>query len=517
MTMSANHPTAHVPAMTIGYGLRAAAARQPSKIALTDHDGRARTYRDFIANVNRVANYVSTGLGLGRGDHSALMSTNSIEFIEITIGLSEACVPAAMINPSSTPDEVAYICNDSQARILFIQKEFEEIVRAADLPSVEHIIVIEHDLPNILSSASEAELELDLTAEDIYTIPYTSGTTGKPKGVLLSHRSRVMMMLFAQAGSYGVYNSECRGLAMSPFYNGGGLSNAICPIFFGGSCHILPRFMAKPMLDAIQERRITNMFVVPTQFHALFKLGDEALEKYDRSSLKLINCSAAALPQATKEKVVEYFGPDVLFDAYGSTEFGSATVLRPTDQLRKLSCVGLPQPGVQLKLLADDGTEVATGEVGEVCVKSPWLCSGYWNRPEETSALMKKGWMTVGDLGRRDEEGYLYIVDRKKNVIISGGQNIFPGEVEDTLYHHPGIHQVAIVGKPDDYWGESVVAFIVPEKGASLSPDELKTYCKERLSGYKVPKEYFFRDELPKNGTGKIMHRALKDELVRAK
>lgn len=509
-------PSDYTPPVTIGFGLRTAAARQPGKVALSDHAGRERTYRDFIANVNRVANYINAGLGLGRGDHAALMSTNSIEFIEITIGLSEACVPAAMINPSSTPDEIAYICNDSQARVLFVEAEFEDMVRAPDLPSVEHIVVIENDLNDIYAAASATELGLELSAEDIYTIPYTSGTTGKPKGVLLSHRARVMMMLFAQAGSYGVYNSDCRGLAMSPFYNGGGFSNAICPLFFGGSCHILPRFMAEPMLRAIHERRITNMFVVPTQFHAMFKLGEQTLSKFDRSSLKLLNSSAAALPQATKEKVVEYFGPNVLFDAYGSTEFGSATVLRPADQLRKLSCVGLPQPGVFLRLLSDDGEEVAPGEVGEVCVRSPWFCSGYWNRPDETEALMKNGWMTVGDLGRQDDEGYLYIVDRKKNVIISGGQNIFPGEVEDVLYHYPGVHEVAIVGRPDDYWGESVVAFIAAKDGANLDAEEIKSFCKARLSGYKIPKEFIFRSDLPKNGTGKILHRKLKEELAEA-
>lgn len=503
-----------LPPVTIGYGLRTAAARQPNKVALTDERGRARTYRDFIGNVNRIANYVNGGLGFGRGHHSALMSKNSIEFVEIAIGLSEACVPAGMINPASTPQEVAYICNDSGARVLFVEQAFEEVVRAADLQTVEHIVVIEKDLEDIYSASSDGQMGLDVSAEDIYTIPYTSGTTGKPKGVLLSHRSRVMMMLFAQAGSYGVYNSECRGLAMSPFYNGGGFSNVVCPIFFGGTCHILPRFQAEPMLSAIHQRKITNMFVVPTQFHAMFQLGENKLSKFDRSSLKLINSSAAALPQATKERVVEYFGSDVLYDAYGSTEFGSATVLRPADQLRKKSCVGLPQPGVLLKLLADDGSDVPAGEVGEVCVQSPWFCSGYWNRPEESKSLIKEGYMTVGDLGRQDEEGYLYIVDRKKNVIISGGQNIFPGEIEDVLYHHPDVHEVAIVGKPDDYWGETVIAFIVPERGAEVSAEQLKSFCKERLSGYKIPKEFILRDALPKNGTGKIMHRVLKDELA---
>lgn len=500
--------------VTIGYGLRSAAARRPEKIALTDELGRERSYRDFIGNVNRIANFVSADLKLGRGDHSALMSTNSIEFVEIAVGLGEACVPPAMINPNSAAPEVAYICNDSGAKVLFVEKKFEQIARAANLETVERIIVIDDEIEGIYASASDAELGLDIQETDVFAIPYTSGTTGKPKGVLLSHRSRVMMMLFAQAGSYGVHNPDCRALAMSPFFNGGGFAAVLTPIFFGGTCHIFPRFMAEPMLKTIKARNITNMFMVPTQFHAMFNLGEEVLSKYDCSSLKVINSNAAPLPQATKEKIVAYFGPDVLYDAYGSTEFGSATALRPADQLRKLSCVGLPQPGCFIKLMSPEGKEVPTGEVGEIFVRSTWLFNGYWNLPEATNEAMRDGWITVGDLGRVDDEGYLYLVDRKKNVIISGGQNIFPREVEDVLHHHPAVHEVAVVGKPDDYWGEAVIAFVSLKRGEQTTAAELKAFCTEQLSGYKIPKEFNFRDELPKNATGKILHRALRDELA---
>lgn len=506
----ASAPDTYVPA-TIGHGLRAAARRQPSKVALSDERGRNRTYEDFIRNVNRVANSVGAGLGLSAGQHTALMAANSIEFVEIAIGLGEAGTPPAMINPRSASPEVAYICNDSGAKVLFVDKAFEDVARAADLETVTRIVVIDEELPEVFSRASDAAPASSPDEADIFSIPYTSGTTGKPKGVLLSHRSRVLMMMFAVAGSYGVHNPDCRALAMSPFFNGGGFASVLAPIFFGGTCHIFPRFMAEPMLKTIQERKITNMFMVPTQFHAMFNLGDSVLDRYDRSSLRLINSNAAPLPQATKEKIDAYFGSDVLYDAYGSTEFGSATALRPYDQLRKKSCVGLPQPGCMVKVVGETG-EVSPGEVGEIFVRSPWLFSGYWNNPEATAEAVQGGWCTVGDLGRLDEEGYLYLVDRKKNVIITGGQNVFPREVEDVMYHHPAVREVAVVGQPDDYWGERVVAYLSLRTGASVTAEELKQFCSTQLSGYKIPKVFTIREELPKSGAGKILHRVLRDE-----
>lgn len=507
-----NDSIPYVP-VTIGYGIRAAAARDPRKIALTDIDGRALSYSDFVLNINRISNFVIEGLGLRKGAHAALMSMNSMEFVEIALGLSEAGVPPAMVSPQATPTEIAYICNDSAAQVLFVQKQFEDKARAVDLETVKQIIVIEDDLTDIFAKAKADQPHVEIAERDIFSIPYTSGTTGKPKGVLLSHRTRTMMMLFAQAGSYGVHNPDCRALAMSPFFNGGGFANVLSPLFFGGTCHIFPRFMAEPMLQTIQERRITNMFMVPTQFHAMFNLGQETLNKYDRSSIKVINSNAAPLPQATKEKIDAYFGSTILFDAYGSTEFGTATALRPYDQLRKKSCVGLPAPGSFVQVRRPDGSESAPEEVGEIFVRTPWMFEGYLNKPEATAEAYRDGWCTVGDLGRKDDEGYLYLVDRIKNVIITGGQNVFPREVEDVLHGHPSVREVAVVGKKDDYWGEAVVAYVETNDGEEVNQETLVTFCKEQLSGYKVPKKFYFRDALPRNASGKILHRALREEI----
>ncbi|MEM9878862.1 MAG: class I adenylate-forming enzyme family protein [Pseudomonadota bacterium] len=498
----------------MGQGLRAAAMRDPSKIAVTDEAGHARTFEDYIANVNRVARYTYETLGLSRGDHAAIMCSNAIAYLEIAIGLSDAVVPPAMINPRGTVKEARHILEDSEAKVLFVEKAALETAKAAAPQALKTIICIEDDLPSVYAQTSPEPLGLDVRETDIYSIPYTSGTTGKPKGVLLSHRSRVMMMLYAQAGSYGVYNPDCRGLATTPFFNGGGFSNAITPLFFGGTCHILPRFDAARVLEVIAQKRITNMFMVPTQYQAVLGLGDDALAKADLSSLKMVLSSAAPLAQATKEKLVALFGQGVLFDSYGSTEFGAATCLRPYDQLRKQACVGLAQPGCEVTLLDEEGAQVPQGEVGQVYVRSPWFFAGYWNRPEATAECFKGDWCTVGDLGRMDEEGYLYIVDRQKNVIITGGQNVFPREIEDVLYGHDAVMEAAVVGRPDDYWGEAVVAFVALKPGQTATADDLIAFCKADMSGYKVPKDIVIRDSLPKNGTGKIMHKTLREALV---
>jgi len=511
----ANRPASYR-AVTISEGLRTSARRTPNKLALTE-EGRQLTHGQLIRRINRVSN-AGLGFGLKPGDHVALMCTNCIEFVEVTCGMSEIGVAPAMINARSTAHEASYICNDAGAKILFVHADNQEAAFAADLQTVERIVVIDpgndnSDYEKLLAAASSDQSSIALEEWDVFSIPYTSGTTGNPKGVLLSHRSRVNHMLFTMAANYGCYTPEARPLATSPFHNGAGFINALAGPFFGGTTHILPKYEPELMLRALQERNITSMFMVPTHFHAMFNLGQDTLYKYDKSSLQVIHSNAAPLPQATKEKIVDFFGEGILFESYGSTEAGGCTFLRPEDQLRKMSCVGQPGPSVWLEIRNDQGDVLGNDEVGEVWIKNAWLFNGYWNNPEATAEGLVDGWCTVGDLGKTDDEGYLYLVDRKKNVIISGGQNIFPREIEEVLHHHPAVGEVAVVGKKDDYWGESVTAFIVLRAGQAAGADELKERCARELARYKLPKEFHFVEALPKNATGKTLHRELRDRL----
>ena len=234
----------------------------------------------------------------------------------------------------------------------------------------------------------------------------------------------------------------------------------------------MPKYEPEIVLTKINEMKLTNTFFVPTHFHQLFSLGSKTLGKYDTSSLNAIISNAAPLPQATKEKIVDYFGDGLLHETYGSTEGGFVTNLRPYDQLRKEQCVGLPYPVVEVSLRNDDGDEVNRGEVGEVFTRSPILFNGYWQNSKATKeALTDDGWCTVGDLGRHDDEGYLYLVDRKKDMIISGGVNVFPREIEEVLAKHPNVKECAVFGVQDDYWGESVKAVVVKSAGTELTKE----------------------------------------------
>lgn len=517
MNELANRPDSYRP-ITITEGIKTSARCRPNRLALTE-ENRKLTHAKLVERIHKVSN-LGLALGLRPGDHVALMCPNCIEFIEITCGLSEIGVAPAMINAKSTPSETLYICNDSNAKILFVHEDFKEAAMSCNFETIEKIIIIKpfdenSQYENLIIKSSSAAPEIMQEEWNIFSIPYTSGTTGKPKGVLLSHRSRVNHMLFTMAANYGCYTPAARPLATSPFHNGAGFINALAGPFFGGTTHILSKYEPELMLRALEERSITSMFMVPTHFHSMFNLSKEKLNSFNKQSLKVIHSNAAPLPQATKEKIVDFFGNGILFESYGSTESGGCTFLRPEDQLRKISCVGQPGPGVWLEIRDEKNKILNFNEVGEVWVKNSWLFNGYWNKPEATKEALLNGWCTVGDLGKLDDEGYLYLVDRKKNVIISGGQNIFPREIEEVLHQNPAVSEAAVVGKKDEYWGEAVTAFVVLRPGKKITGDELRNECAKELARYKLPKEFLFVDNIPKNATGKILHRDLRERLNR--
>ncbi len=494
--------------LSIADGIRAAAGRAPEKIAYR-HGDRTRKYADLVARIDRVTAAMTGDLGLAVGDHGAIVAANSIEYMEIVIGAAQAGVALATINPKLAPAEIAAICEDAEARVLFVDASSAEAIADVGIPTIEKMIVIENEFDAWIGAARPVKTAPQVDEWGTFTIPYTSGTTGRPKGVLVPHRSRILS-IFAMASEYGCYSPDDRFLAIAPMCHGAGMIFALAPVFLGGYAEIMDKFDPEQVMVKLKSAEMTGFFGVPTHFHAIFSLEKTVLEANRPERLRTVISNAAALPQAMKETLVDYFGPGLLHETYGSTEAGIVSNLRPADQLRKKACVGQPIPGTLVKVIDDEGRVCAPDEVGELFSTSPYLFNGYWKKPDETAEAYQDGWVTVGDLVRRDEEGYLYIVDRKKDMVISGGINIYPREVEEVLVTHPQISDVAVIGVPDEKWGESLKAFIVLRAEASLDAEAVAEFCEGRISRIKIPRSVEVVDAIPRNATGKVLKTELR-------
>jgi long-chain acyl-CoA synthetase len=322
-----------------------------------------------------------------------------------------------------------------------------------------------------------------------------------------------VLTLFGMGVEYGCFSPDDRFLGIAPLCHGAGFAFNLAPLFFGGSCDLMAGFDPEHTARHLHNEGPTGVFMVPTHFRALFDLPDPARALLSRHRLRAIISNAAALPQELKEEIVATFGDGLLHECYGSTEGGIVTSLRPPDQLRKVRCVGLPFVNTAVRLLDDDGREVRDGEVGELFSYSPYLFSGYWEKPEKTRECMRDGWVSAGDLARRDDEGYLYIVDRKKDMVVSGGINIYPRQVENVLNGAAGIAESAVVGVPDRRWGERLEAVYVPA-GDGPDEDALRELCTRELGSQKTPKAFHAVDALPRNPMGKVLKKNIVDALA---
>jgi acyl-CoA synthetase (AMP-forming)/AMP-acid ligase II len=494
--------------MTVAKGLRATTQRNPNKVAIT-HGDKSRTYRELSGRTDRLTAAAISHFKLNKGDNVAIVAKNSIEYVEVVCGLPDAGAAVATVNPRLTGAEVEAICNDAQARVVFYDDASAESVTSASFDTVEHIVHLGEEYEALVEGATVPDVYPEINEWDPWTIPYTSGTTGKPKGVVLPQRSR-LLAFYQMAQEFGCYGPEDRFLGTTPMNHGAGIAFPLAAIMSGGFTEILDHFDPELLLKKLKEGNFAGVFTVPTQHHAIFELEQAVLDKYRGAPLKAVISNASALPQHLKHKIVPYFGEGMLHETYGSTEAGFVSNLRPPFQLEKEGCVGTPFPHTFVKLADDDFNEVGPEEPGELWVKSPSGFSGYWNRPEETAAAFKDGWITVGDVAKRDEDGFIYIVDRKKDMVITGGVNVYPREIEELLFGHPAVSDVAVIGVPDDKWGERLRAFIVLNDGQAIDADSVASFCEGKLASYKIPKDVAVIDTLPRNANGKVLKTELR-------
>jgi len=490
--------------------LRLNAIRYPDRTAILFRNQRF-TYSQFNARVNRLANALSN-LGVKKGDKVAFMMTNCNELLEVGYAAPKIGAAFVPINSRSVASEIEYLVNDSDSVAVFVNAEcLPEVIKARpNFALARNVIVVRGEAPagtlsyeELLDGAPDTEPKVEVSEGDLMCLMYTGGTTGRPKGSIRSHRGIALLALLF-AIEYDYHEGDM-GLVAGPLYGAAAFAFCIPNLTIGGAVCILPVFHPVEALKAIDQFKCNNAFLAPVMLDFILNLPDEVKKRYDVSSMKAIMSVGAPLHTDTKEGTIAYFKNSGLHELYGASEHGASTDLKPYDQLRKTRCVGVPFLGMEVKLLDKDGNEVPRGEMGEFWVRGLTVCDGYYKKPEATAEALRNGWLGLGDMGRQDEEGYYYIVDRKKDMIISGALNIYPTEIEDVLRKHPDIFDVAVIGVPDQKWGEAVKAVVELKEGARITADEIIKWCENKMAGYKKPKSVDIVDQLPRTLQGKVL------------
>lgn len=497
----------------------------PDKIGARDLE-RAMTFRQWNERACRLANGLC-GLGLRKGDRVALLGYNCIEWLEIYAATAKAGLIAVPINFRLIAREIRYIVQDCGAKALIVQNSLigpiEEIRTELDISESNFVVFGARnpipgyrDYENFLSAAGASEPDVDFSPSDIWSFLYTSGTTGKPKGAMRSHENDAVLHFLSAIG-FG-FGAQDNGLMVMPMCHANSLFFAFAFTSLGASSFVYSRASFDPehLLKTLAEGQISFTSLVPTHYIMMLGLPEAVKARHDVARVNRLLISSAPARRETKLGIMEHFRNSKLYELYGSTEGGWVTLLPPDEQLAKLGSIGREWPGTgAIRLLDTDGNEVKQGEVGELYFNSPATFRGYWNLPEKTAEAFRGAWCSVGDLARRDEDGFLHLADRKSNMIISGGENIYPSEVEKVLGQHPKIKDVAVVGVPHSKWGESAHAVVILHDGQSATADEIIGFSKSNLAGYKCPRSVSFirEEEMPRTATGKILHRILREKI----
>ncbi|NQT55432.1 MAG: long-chain fatty acid--CoA ligase [Desulfobacteraceae bacterium] len=504
--------------MNISYFLINSARKYPERLAIVSEEG-SWTFESFDQRTNRLAGAMLNA-GLKKGDRAAILFFNCSWFVEAYFAALKAGLVATPVNFRFVGPEIVYILNDSQPGILFYGPEFEQtLLKIRNQLETIRIFVSPHngnsalaiDYEEFLSGGGCLAPESDISEDDQCQLMYTSGTTGRPKGTTLTHRN-VLWNLFNTILGREEKAGE-RAMIVGPLYHTAALNNHFTiQVALGGTSILVKKFEPESLLRTVEKEKATVISGAPALYKMLLQHPNAS--KYDVSSITKCTAGSDKLPIDTKKRLLELF-PNItgIYDVYGCTEASPCiTILSAKDSLRKDGSVGRALPFLEARIVDKDNRILPPGEVGELICRGPNVMQGYYRNPEGTKKAIRNGWLHTGDLARMDDEGFFYIVDRKKEMIVSGGENIHPKEIEDVLIKHPAISDVAVIGVPDPDWGESVKAFVVTREGQTIDEQEVVSFCKKNLASYKKPKAVAFISAIPRNPSGKALKRLLREK-----
>jgi long-chain acyl-CoA synthetase len=497
------------------------ASLYPDKDAFIDANRRV-TFKQYNDHANSLINWLRDK-GIKKGQVVGIIAWNCTEYAEIFGAAGKGGYILAPFNARVSPKELEYLINDSGASVLFMDSDFADTVIGlkSQTPGVKHIICFSPkqdtvSYTEILSKSSAAEPDLEQDHDDDpMLLLYTSGTTGTPKGALYTQGQWREDILSHNIEMHLDINDK--GLLIMPYFHIGGIIWHSVFYYRGVTNYIMKNFDPRGLLKTIQDEKITNLCVVPTHIVELINLPD--LDSFDTGSLKRVKYVGSPMPLELIKKAIKKWGP-IFFQGYGQTETGpDICFLKEADhnviykseaEQQKLRSCGRPVLDVHVRIVDEENNDVPPGETGEIIVHSRHLMKEYWNKPKETAETIIDGWLHTRDMGRMDEEGYIYLVDRKSDMIISGGENIYPREVEEVLYRHPAVLECAVIGIPDAKWVEAVHAVVVIKKGSAATKEDIIDFCKNNIARYKAPKSMEIVDALPKNASGKILKKELR-------
>ena len=516
--------------MNVGTLLTKSARVFPDKAAII-YGSKKITYTEFNSRVNRLSNALYK-LGIRKGDNIALIQYNYPEMLESIFACFKAGYGAVPINWRLHPNEFAFIIGHSEAKAVIVSSEFNETIIdiRTRIPNARHLITTSGvegnliDYEGLILAESDQFKDVEVQPDDLAWLFYTSGTTGLPKGAMLTHRNLIAMTMNFYADICPGFGPNDVILHAAPLSHGSGLY-ALPNICKAATNVILESksFDAELVFKTIEEYRVTNMFAAPTMVKLMIE--NPAIDSYDHSSLRALNYGGGPMLVEDLKCGISKLG-NCLVQLFGQAESPMTITCLPqrdhvvegsSVQMRRLASAGIPRTDVEVKIFDTNDKELSSGEMGEIVTRSDLVMKGYWRNPEATAETLKNGWLHTGDMGYMDERGYLFIMDRSKDMIISGGENIYPREIEEVIIQHPAVREVAVIGVPDPKWGETIKAVVSLQPGASTNEKELIDFCKNNIASYKKPKSVDFVEELPKNNYGKLLKRELREQYWKEK